>query len=89
MREQMKRGDKLYFARTHPSLGVYELLDLIVRTIEDSWFSAFEKKTGRAYLFSYNDIGSIIFTNRFEALKVVKEIEAKLPKKTFTKEVED
>ena len=84
--EWLKRGNKIYFARTHPSLGMYEVLDLIVRTAEDTWFSAYEKKTGRAYLFSYKDVGTLIFDNRCQALSVVREIESKSPKKVFTKD---
>jgi hypothetical protein len=56
-------------------LGIYDLDELKVRTVEDDWFVAIEKSTRRAYLFSYNSINKIIFLDRKEALNKVKEAE--------------
>lgn len=36
----LKRKDVVYYARIQPSLGVYDVLELIVRTVETDWFTA-------------------------------------------------
>ena len=71
----MKRGDKIYFARILPKVEIYEVYDLKLRTVEETWFSATDKKTGQAFLFHNKDIGNIVFFNREEALEKVKNAE--------------
>lgn len=73
---KLKKKDIVYHTRIFPTLGIYDLDELNVRTIEDDWFVAIEKSTRRAYLFSYNNIGKIVFLDRKDALNKVKEAEA-------------
>ena len=60
-----------------PTLGLYDVYELKVRTIneEGRWFCALEKHTKIAYLFSYDNIDKTIFFDRKEALKAVKQAE--------------
>ena len=53
----LKKKDKLYYARIMPTVGVYDVCDLIVRTVEDTWFIGVDKHDKHAYLFSYSAIG--------------------------------
>ena len=73
-------GDTLYYARIMPKLDVYDVYDLKVRTVEDTYFSTIDKKDKKSYLFSYNDIGKTVFINREEAVQKTKEAEKNKPK---------
>ena len=66
---QLKKRDRLYYARIIPKTRIYEVCEVIVRTVEDAWFSVIDKRDKRVYLFVYNDIGDILFKNRNEALQ--------------------
>ena len=71
----MNKGDKIYYARIIQNVGIYEVIDLKVRMISDDWFSATEKRTHKAFIFSNKDIGVIVFTNREQTLELVLEAE--------------
>ena len=73
-------GDTVYYARIMPKLDVYDVYDLKVRTVEDTYFSTIDKKDKKSYLFSYNDIGKTVFINREEAVDKTKEAEKNKPK---------
>lgn len=75
MEEQLKKKDRLYFARIIPSAGIYDVCDVIVRTATDNWFVACDKKDKHAYLFSNNELDKNVFTSRLEALEKVNEAE--------------
>lgn len=68
---QLKKKDKLYYARIFNSTRTYEVCELIIRTISDTWFVGIDKKDKHAYIFSYNDIGNNLFFKREEALAKV------------------
>ena len=71
----MKRGDIIYFARILPKVGIYEVYDLKIRTVAETWFSATDKRTKQAFLFNNKDIGSRVFYDREEALEKVQDAE--------------
>ena len=73
-------GDTLYYARIMPKLDVYDVYELKVRTVEDTYFSTIDKRDKKSYLFSYNDIGKTVFINREEAVNKTKEAEKNKPK---------
>lgn len=74
-KEDLRKGMTLYYARIMPKVAVYEVDEVHVRTIEDTYFVATEKQTKRAFPFSYKDLDSIIFKDRKDALHKVKEAE--------------
>ena len=84
----MKRKDIVYYARIQPTLGVYDVLELIVRTVENDWFTGMDKRDKRVYLFSNKDINNIVFTDRKIALNKVKEVEKNKKELSFTIDVE-
>lgn len=51
MEEQLKKKDRLYFARIIPSVGIYDVCDVIVRTATDNWFVACDKKINMPIYF--------------------------------------
>lgn len=76
----INRKDKLYYARILPKVGVFDVCELTVRTVTDSWFVGIEKRDKRAYLFDFSALDNIVFVNRKDALKKVSDAEVKNPK---------
>lgn len=68
----MKKGNMIYFARILPRVGIYEVYDLKIRMVAETWFSATDKRTKQTFLFSNKDVGNKVFQNREEALEKVK-----------------
>ena len=79
--EKLNKGDILYWARIIPETGIYEVNELKVRTIEDTYFVGTEHRTKQAFLFAYFAIDNIIFADRNKALKMAQDAEKN--KKTF------
>ena len=71
----LSKGQVVYYARIIESVGIYEVLELKIRTVEDTYFVGTEKSTKHAYLFGFSYLNKLIFTDRKEALKLVKEAE--------------
>lgn len=77
----LHKGNYVYFARIIPKQGIYDVLDLKVRTVEDTYFVAQDSdKTCIAYPFAYKDVGVIIFKNRYDAVETVNNAEVNKPK---------
>lgn len=75
MNKEIKKGTILYYARISHNLGMYELCELKVRSVYDTYFVALENRTKIAFLFGYNLIGDVVFFSRKEALEKVREAE--------------
>ena len=73
--KELKKSDLVYYARILPTSGLYEVIDLKVRTVADDFFVGIEKNTKHAYIFKISDINKIVFFDRKIDLKVVKEAE--------------
>ena len=80
MNEIHKIGDIVYYARIMPTLGIYDVCELKIRTITDTYFVGMDKRDKRAYLFSYNAVGKCIFSNRKDAVEKVIAAEENSPK---------
>lgn len=68
---KVKKKDKLYYAQILPRVGVYNVLEIIVRSVYDTYFVGIEKRDKHAYLFDFKELNKTIFTNRKEALDIV------------------
>lgn len=68
----MNKGDIVYYARTLKTSDIYEILELKIRTVEDTWFVGSDVRTKQAFLFDNECINKIVFTERKDALKKVK-----------------
>lgn len=71
--KEIKKSDLVYYARIIPTSGLYEVIDLKVRTVADDFFVGIEKNTKHAYIFKISDINNIVFFDRKAALDLVKE----------------
>ena len=65
------KNDVLFYARILPASGIYDVLELKIRTVESNWFVGIEKRDKQAFLFADTAIDKIIFADRNKALKVV------------------
>lgn len=54
---------------------MYNVLDVVVRSVYGTYFVCTEKRGQHAYLFNNADIGNIVFRNRQDALDKVIEAE--------------
>lgn len=75
IKENLHKGDKVYYTRIHQSLNLYELKELIIRTIEDNYFVGINKKDKHAYLLYYEDFDKTVYTDRLTAYENVIEAE--------------
>ena len=82
--QQLIKGQTIYYARIIPSTDVYEVLELKIRTITDTYFVGTEKATKHAYLLGNSYLDKLAFKDRRKALNVVKEAEKN--KKEVSKE---
>lgn len=73
---ELKRKDIVYYARIIPTSSIYDVCELIVRTVEDNWFVGIDKRDKHAYMFKDSDINKIVFKDRKVALKKVLDAEA-------------
>ena len=73
---QLKRKDTVYYARIIPNTGIYEVCELIIRTVADDYFAGMDKRDKRTYLFGYNAIDNTVFVDRKDALNKVKIAES-------------
>ena len=51
MNEKIRKNDIVYYARIMPKLDVYDVYDLKVRTVENTYFSTIDKKTRKVICF--------------------------------------
>ena len=69
------KGQIVYYARIIETAGIYEVLELKIRTIEETYFVGTEKNTKHAYLLSNSYLDKLVFKDRKRVLKLVKEAE--------------
>lgn len=75
MNKEIKKSDVIYYARVMPTVGLYEIVELKVRTVTEDYIVGIDKNTKHAFMFYFDDINRTIFFDRNEALKVVKAAE--------------
>lgn len=74
--KEFNKGDTVYWARIVPSCDLYEVEELKLRTVEDTYAVGIEKHTKQAFLFNYTDIDKCIFFDRISALRRVQIAES-------------
>lgn len=70
----MNKGDIVYYARVIPNI-LYEVCELKVRTVEDTYFVGLENRTKHAFVFNNDNLNKTVFYDRKIALQIVKEAE--------------
>ncbi len=82
-KNELHKKDVVYLARILPTTGTYEICELSIRTIEETYFVGIDKRDKHAYLLSYGSLNKTVFKNRKEALGVIKIAENNKPKLKF------
>ena len=89
IKENVRKGMVLYYARILKAVGIYEVSELQIRTVESDYFVGVDKRDKHAYLFSYNNLNKLIFSDRQECLDIVLDAEKNAPKISNEKEYEE
>lgn len=71
----LHKGSVVYYARLIPKNHVYEVCELKIRTVEETWFVGVDKRDKHAYLLNTADINQTDFEKRQDALSLVKEMQ--------------
>lgn len=69
------KGSVVYWGRTHPETGIFEVCELTVRTVYPECFVGVDKDSKRAHIISYEECDETVFDDRNQALAVVKAAE--------------
>ena len=86
---QLTKGDIIYYARIMPNLGIFDVYELKIRTIEDTYFVGTDKRDKKAFLLPYSAIGEYVFMSRKYAVDkaiVAEENAPKVSKETYYEE---
>ena len=73
----LRKYETIYYARTLPGVDVYEVIELMVRTVGNGWFVGLNQNDKQAYLFHFEDIDKTVFKSRTEAFEKVEYIKHK------------
>lgn len=85
MKEEFNIGQIVFYTRILPKVGIYDLLEIKLRTVEDTYIVGCDEKDHTAYLISEIEAETCIFTSRKDALNKIKE-EKKKGKENIWKE---
>ena len=80
MSNKLKKGDIVYYARIMPNLGIFDVYELKIRTIEDTYFVGTDKRDKRAFLLPYSAIGEYVFIERKDAVDKAISAEENAPR---------
>ena len=86
---QLTKGDIIYYSRIMPNLGIFDVYELKIRTIEDTYFVGTDKRDKKAFLLPYSAIGEYVFMSRKYAVDkaiVAEENAPKVSKETYYEE---
>ena len=72
---QLNKNDIIYYARIMPNLGIFDVYDIKIRTVADTWFSGVEKRDKKVFLFPFSAIDEYVFLNRKDAVDVATNAE--------------
>lgn len=71
----LHKGSVVYYARLIPKNHVYEVCELKIRTVEETWSVGVDKRDKHAYLLNTADINQTVFEKRQDALSLVKKMQ--------------
>ncbi len=75
MTNELHKHDVLYYASVFKNFDIYDVVELSVCEVKNTWIVGVEKRTEDVYILDKNLIGRYIFFDRADALTVVKEAE--------------
>ena len=72
---ELTRGMIMYYARILPRTDTYEVCEIRLRTIEETWFTGCDTRSQTTYIFNRDQLDQTVFLNRRDALSVVNTAE--------------
>ena len=72
---ELTRGMVMYYARILPRTDTYEVCEIRLRTIADTWCTGCDTRSQTTYIFNRDQLDQTVFLNRRDALSVVKAAE--------------
>lgn len=87
--DKLKIKNHLYYARIIPKSGIYDVCELIIRTITDDYFVGIDKMDKHAYLFPYSALDNIVFYDRELALdkvQLAEDVKREINNETYYEE---
>ena len=89
MSNELKKGDIIYYARIMTNLGVFDVCELKIRTVADTYFVGTDKRDKKAFLLPYSAIEKYVFIDRKDAVDkamVAEENAPRVSKETYYEE---
>ena len=86
---QLTKGDIIYYSRIMPNLGIFDVYELKIRTVADTYFVGTDKRDKKAFLLPYSAIGEYVFMSRKDAVDkaiIAEENAQKISKETYYEE---
>ena len=88
-KQNISIGKVYYYARTIPSVGIFDVCELKIRTVEDGYCVGVDKHDKHAYLLDDNTIKKDLYENRNDCLEAVRFEEMDSPKVDLKTEYEE
>lgn len=88
-KQDVNIGHTYYYARTIPNVGIYDVCELKIRTVEEEYCVGVDKHDKHAYLLDDNTIQKSLYINRKNCLEAVHEKEKNSPKISSETEYEE
>ena len=89
MSNELKKGNIVYYSRIMPNIGIFDVHELKIRTIEDTYFVGTDKRDKKAFLLPHSAIGEYVFMSRKYAVDkaiVAEENAPRVSKETYYEE---
>ena len=72
---KVRKNDVFYYTRIIPNCGIYDVLEIKIRSVYEDYFVGMEKRDKHVFLFYYSNIDKILFRDRKIAINKVNEAE--------------
>lgn len=72
----MEKGDVVFLCDVVPKCNMYEIIELIIRTVGDDYAVGVDDKTKQAHLFKYDMFDKYVFATRADAVEALKVLRA-------------
>ncbi len=72
---KVRKNDVFYYTRIIPNCGIYDVLEIKIRSVYEDYFVGIEKRDKHVFLFYYSNIDKILFRDRKIAVNKVNEAE--------------
>lgn len=66
---KVRKNDIFYYTRVIPNCGIYDVLEIKIRSVYEDYFVGIEKRDKHVFLFYYSNIDKIFKANEAEKNK--------------------